>query len=216
MSLRATGPTLTLRFAEPRDAPGLFANARDPEVTRFFSWGPYERVEEAEAYIARLPGEREEGRHLDLVVDHRDHGAIGVIGLGEWSLRDRRAVVGTWLGRPYWGTGANTEAKALLTRLAFDRLHLERVGAYAAPGNPRSKRALHKLGFVDEGTLRAYHRHGDTVHDVDVLSLLRRDYASSPLSAVPVETAGDPPPSFTLPPAPRTPAAPAPPPGRRR
>ena len=58
MSLRATGPTITLRFAEPSDAPGLFAHARDPEVTRFFSWGPYARVEEAEAYVARLPAER--------------------------------------------------------------------------------------------------------------------------------------------------------------
>ncbi|MDQ3740409.1 MAG: GNAT family N-acetyltransferase [Actinomycetota bacterium] len=197
MSLRATGPTITLRFAEAADAAGLFAHARDPEVTRFFSWGPYERVEEAAAYIARLPGEREDGRHLDLVIDHREHGPIGVIGLGEWSLRDRRAVVGTWLGRAHWGTGANTEAKALLTRLAFEALGLDRVGAYAAPGNPRSQRALEKLGFVAEGTLRAYHRHGDRVHDVRVFSLLRGDYATSPLSSVPVTIEGEPPPAFS-------------------
>jgi N-acetyltransferase len=196
MALRATGPTLTLRLAEPADAPALFAHARDPEVTRFFSWGPYERVEQAEAYIARLPAERESGRHLDLVIDHREHGAIGVIGLGEWSLRDRRAVVGTWLGRAHWGTGANREAKALLARLAFEALALERIGAYAAPANPRSQRALEKLGFVAEGTLREFHRHGERVHDVRVFSLLRRDFGASPLHAVPAEVAGDPPPAF--------------------
>ncbi len=197
MALRATGPRLTLRFAEAADAAALFAHARDPEVTRFFSWGPYERVEEAEAYVARLPAERAAGRHLDFVIDHRDHGAIGVIGLGEWSLRDRRAVVGTWLGRAHWGTGANDEAKALLTRLAFGPLGLERVGAYAAPANPRSQRALEKLGFVAEGTLREFHRHGDRVHDVRVFSLLRREYVASPLSRVPVGIAGEPPPAFT-------------------
>jgi ribosomal-protein-alanine N-acetyltransferase len=196
MALRATGPTLVLRFAEPADAPALFAHARDPEVTRFFSWGPYRRVEEAEAYIARLPAERASGRHLDFVIEHREHGPIGVIGLGEWSLRDRRAVVGTWLGRRHWGTGANAEAKALLIRLAFGPLRLERVGAYAAPANPRSHKALERLGFVAEGTLRSFHRHGDRVHDVRVFSLLRRDYAVSPLSAVPVEIAGEPPEAF--------------------
>lgn len=214
MSLRATGPTITLRLAEERDAPGLFAHARDPEVTRFFSWGPYERVEDAQAYLARLPAEREAGRHLDLVIDHREHGPIGVIGLGEWSVRDRRAVVGTWLGRAHWGTGANTEAKALVTRLAFGVLGLERVGAYAAPANPRSRRALEKLGFVAEGTLREFHRHGDRVHDVVVFSLLRRDWAATPLAAVPAEVAGEPPPAFR-PAGPRRPAAPATPPPPR-
>lgn len=196
MSLRATGPTLTLRYAEPADADALFAHARDPEVTRFFSWGPYEAVDDAHAYIARLPAEREAGRQLDLLIDHRDHGPIGVIGLGEWSLRDRRAVVGTWLGRAHWGTGANAEAKALVARLAFEALGLDRIGAYAAPANPRSQRALAKLGFVAEGMLRAYHRHGDQVHDVRVFSLLRADLAGTPLARVEWSLAGEPPPAF--------------------
>jgi ribosomal-protein-alanine N-acetyltransferase len=198
MPLRGTGPTLTLRFADASDAPALFAHARDPEVTRFFSWGPYEDVAQAEAYIARLPAERDSGRHLDFVIDHRDHGPIGVIGLGEWSLRDRRAVVGTWLGRAHWGTGANDEAKAIVARLAFDAFGLERLGAYAAPRNPRSMRALEKLGFVAEGTLRAFHRHGDEVHDVRVYSLLRRDHAGTTLATVPVRIEGEPPQAFRV------------------
>jgi [ribosomal protein S5]-alanine N-acetyltransferase len=194
----ALGPSLTLRYARPEDAPALFALARDPDVTRFFSWGPYEHVEEAEAYIARLPGERAEGRQLDLLVEHREHGPIGVTGLGEWSLRDRRAVVGSWLGRPYWGTGANDESKALVARLAFDLLGLDRVGAYAATGNPRSQRALTKLGWVQEGTLRGFHRHGDAVHDVHVFGLLREDFPATPLAAVEAEVSGEPPPAFAV------------------
>ena len=196
IALRATGPTLTLRYAEPGDAAALFEHARDPEVTRFFSWGPYERVEEASAYIERLPAERASGRHLDLVIDHREEGPIGVIGLGEWSLRDRRAVVGTWLGRAHWGTGANREAKALVARLAFDACGLARLGAYAAPGNPRSRRALEKLGFAFEGRLREFHRHGDRVHDVDVFSLLRRDLEGGPLAGIAVRIEGEPPSAF--------------------
>ena len=149
-------------------------------------------MEEAEAYIAGLPAQRAEGRHLDFVIA-RDGVPIGVTGLGEWSLRDRRAVIGSWLGRPHWGTGANTEAKALVARLAFDRLGLDRIGAYAAVGNPRSQRALEKVGFVREGTLRRFHRHGEAVHDVAVFSLLRDEWPASPLAAVETTAEGDPP-----------------------
>ena len=44
---------------------------------------------------------------------------IGVTGLSEFSLRDRRAVVGTWHGREWWGTGANRQSKTLVLALAF-------------------------------------------------------------------------------------------------
>jgi [ribosomal protein S5]-alanine N-acetyltransferase len=194
--LRVIGPAVELRLAGPEDAPALFALGRDPEVTRFFSWGPYERLEQAEAYVARLPAERAEGRQLDLLVAHRERGVAGVTGLSELSRRDRRCVVGSWLGRDFWGTGVNSEAKALVAHLVFAVLGHERLGAYAAPDNPRSQRALEKLGWRREGTLRRFHRHGDVVHDVHVFGLLRDEWERSPLAGVPVRVEGDVPVSF--------------------
>jgi len=194
--LAARGPTLTLRYPEPGDAPALFALASDPEVTRFFSWR-YAAEEEAEAWIAGRAAAREAGEWLELVVEHREHGVAGITGLTEPSRRDRRAVTGSWLGRRFWGTGVNGEAKALLARIAFDACGLERLGSYASTANPRSRRALERLGWRHEGTLRAFHRHGDRVHDVDVLGLLRAEWAASPLAAVPAELTGEPPAPFT-------------------
>src|SRR5215207_1140340 len=104
--VRLAGPNLTLRYAAPGDAPALFALASDPEVTRWFSWGPYASVDEPLVYIARLPGERERGERLDFLIEHRKLGPIGVTGLSELSRRDLRAMVGTWLGREHWGSGA--------------------------------------------------------------------------------------------------------------
>jgi ribosomal-protein-alanine N-acetyltransferase len=193
-----SGPTLTLRFATPEDAPALFALASDPQVTRFFSWGPYTSIEQPLAYIDRLAGQRERGEQLDVLIVHRDAGPIGVTGLVEFSHRDRRAIVGSWLGRDWWGSGANTEAKALIARLAFEHLGLDRVGAYADVVNARSQAALEKVGFVREGVLRSWHRHGDSVHDVWMFGLLRDDFARSPLAAIPGELRGDLPPAFVV------------------
>jgi ribosomal-protein-alanine N-acetyltransferase len=191
-------PTLKLRYPTVADAPALLELGSDPEVTRFFSWGPYTSVSEPHAYIARLPGEREDGRQLDMLIVHHEHGPIGVTGLSEFSHRDRRAIVGTWLGRDYWGTGANAESKALLGALAFGPLGLERLGAYADVENGRSQAALERVGFVREGVLRRWHRHGDTVHDVVMFSLLREEFSASPLGTVKAQVSGEPPPAFVV------------------
>jgi ribosomal-protein-alanine N-acetyltransferase len=195
-SIALHGPTLTLRLPEPGDAPALFALASDPEVTRWFSWGPYTGVGEAEAYVERLAGQRERGEQLDFLIVHRQDGPAGVTGLSEFSVRDERAIVGTWFGRRFWGTGANRESKALVARLAFDVLGLHRLGSYSNPANERSTRALLGVGFRLEGVLRHWHRHGDRHLDVNVFGMLRDEWAAGDLARVPVAVEGEPPPAF--------------------
>jgi [ribosomal protein S5]-alanine N-acetyltransferase len=196
--VRVAGRRITLRYPTADDAPALLELASDPEVTRFFSWGPYRELAEPLGYIEGLAGERERGEKLDLLIDHRERGPAGIIGLTELSVRDRRAIVGTWLGRSFWGAGVNREAKALIARLAFEAIGLERLGAYADLDNPRSQAALVSIGFHREGLLRRYHRHGDAVHDVLVYSWLRDEWLRSPLAAEPVEIVGEPPARFRL------------------
>jgi [ribosomal protein S5]-alanine N-acetyltransferase len=191
----ALGPTITLRYPRTEDAAALFALASDPEVTRWFSWR-YTAVEDAERWIAGREEAREAGEWLEFVVEHRERGVAGITGLTEPSRRDRRAVTGSWLGAAFWGAGVNTEAKALLARIAFDACGLDRLGSYAGTANARSRRALEKVGFVREGTLRHYHRHGDRLHDVDVFSLLRAEFLAGPLAQVPATVEGDPPAAF--------------------
>lgn len=189
------GPALCLRYPATADVPSLFALGRDREVTRFFSWGPYREPGEAAAYVAGLPAKREAGTLLDFAIV-RGTDVIGITGLSELARRDRRATIGTWLGRAHWGTGANREAKALVCALAFGPLGLERLTAYAGAGNARSQAALERLGFVREGLLRRFHRHGDVVHDVVIFSLLRDEWAAGPLAEVAVEIRGEPPAAF--------------------
>lgn len=195
----ARGPSLSLRYPELRDAPALFALATDPEVTRFFSWGPYEDPRETLAWLGTLPQRRARGIALELaVVDEADQ-PIGITLLSEIGRRDRRAIVGTWLGRAYWGTGANRETKALMAHLAFGRLELDRLGAYADVLNTRSQAALERLGFKREGVLHAFHRHYDTPRDVALYALLRRDWERGELARVPAQLGGALPDALTKP-----------------
>lgn len=189
-------PSVTLRLPEPGDAAALYGLARDPQVTQWFSWGPYERVEQAAAYIDRLPDQRERGTQLDLLQVHHEHGPVGITGLSEFSYRDRRAMVGSWLGRDSWGAGVNLESKAAMAYLAFELLGLHRLGAYANTENGRSQGALEKVGFQREGVLRGWHRHGDRHLDVAVYGMLEADWRNGPLGAIPITAEGDVPSSF--------------------
>lgn len=186
------GPRLSLRYARPGDAEALYELGRDPDVVRFLSWGPYTDVAQAREFIDSLGAKRESGERLEFVIVDEHDAAVGITGLSEFSLRDRRAVVGTWLGKDHWGTGANQEAKNLVLTVGFEVLRLTRVTAYAHPDNVRSLRALEKLGFVQEGVLHGWHRHGEEQRDVAILRLMRAKWAPPP--GVTVE--GQVPPAF--------------------
>lgn len=194
--LALRGPTMTVRIPVPGDATALYRLASDPEVTKWFSWGPYQETAEARAYLDRLPAQRERGTQLDLLQVHHTLGPVGITGLSEFSYRDRRAMVGTWLGKDAWGIGANTEGKALMAHLAFELLGLARLGAYANTDNGRSQAALEKVGFKREGVLRGWHRHGDRQLDVAVYGMLESDWRSGPLIDTPIEVEGAVPSSF--------------------
>jgi [ribosomal protein S5]-alanine N-acetyltransferase len=187
------GPRLSLRYAGPGDVDALFELGSDPEVSRYFSWGPYADAGEARAFVERMGAQRAAGERLEFAIADEDDRLIGITGLSEFAARDRRAVVGTWLGRPYWGSGANAESKALILALAFGPLGLQRISAYASPGNSRSLRALERLGFTPEGVLVAWHLHAGERRDVTMLRLLREEWESGSLSNTPVSIDGDPP-----------------------
>jgi ribosomal-protein-alanine N-acetyltransferase len=194
--LRVEGPSLALRYPAMHDAPALYALASDARVTRYFSWGPYRDEEEPRAWLRSLPGRRASGAALELAIVDASDRPVGIILLCELSARDRRAIVGTWLGRAHWGTGANAEAKALITALAFGPLGLRRLAAYADVRNVRSQEALERLGFSREGVLRDYQRHADRPRTVALYSLLQREWRDSPLAAVPVSIVGTVPRAF--------------------
>ncbi len=180
-----------LRYARTADAGALYRLASDREVTQFFSWGPYTDESEAATYVRSLGRKRAEGERLEFVVVHPEDGVIGVTGLSEFSLRDRRAVVGTWHGREWWGTGANRASKALVLALAFAGLGLERVTAWCGDDNGRSRTALERLGFVHEGVLRRWHVHQGHPKDVISYSMLRSEWEAGDLAREPFEITGD-------------------------
>jgi ribosomal-protein-alanine N-acetyltransferase len=200
--LTASGPQLTLRYPRAEDAPRLYELASDPEVTQPFSWGPYEKQAEAAEWIATLPRSRADGVALEFAIVDLGDQPVGIISLLEVSLRDRRGVIGIWIGREFWGSGAGDEAEAMLAQIAFGPLRMERLGAWVDVNNQRSQRAFERLGFTNEGVLRSFQRHYDKPHDLVSYSLLRAEWEGSEIAGVAVTLAGEAPAAFVCEPRP--------------
>ncbi len=81
--------------------------------------------------------------------------AIGAVGfrIGK-DVGRRSAMVGYWLGEPYWGKGIATSAVRALVDYAFKTFDLVRLEAVVFEWNPASMRVLEKTGFTLESRMR--------------------------------------------------------------
>jgi RimJ/RimL family protein N-acetyltransferase len=83
--------------------------------------------------------------------------AVGSTRFGNIDRGNRRLEIGwTWIGRQWQRTAVNTEAKYLMLRHAFETLGAMRVELKTDSLNERSRRAILRLGAVEEGTFRKH------------------------------------------------------------
>jgi [ribosomal protein S5]-alanine N-acetyltransferase len=66
------------------------------------------------------------------------------------------AYVGYWIDQRHAGHGYTPEAVVLMTRFAFDDLHLHRIQISIIPRNSASRRVVEKLGIRSEGVAERY------------------------------------------------------------
>jgi RimJ/RimL family protein N-acetyltransferase len=90
----------------------------------------------------------------------------------------RRVEVGsTWIAKPWQRTPINTEAKYLMLRHAFETWDCLRVELKTDARNARSRRALLRLGCVEEGTHRQHMvTESGVVRDTVYYSIVRDEW----------------------------------------
>jgi len=155
-----------LRWIETRDVEAIFAVFADPDVTRYWSTGPFSTHLAAEALIAEIHECFATQRLFQWGIARRDDDVlIGTCTLAHLTPAHRRAELGYALVRSHWGQGLATEALERLLQFSFGDLRLHRLEADVDPRNLRSIALLERLGFRREGHLRERWWTGDEVAD---------------------------------------------------
>jgi RimJ/RimL family protein N-acetyltransferase/nitroimidazol reductase NimA-like FMN-containing flavoprotein (pyridoxamine 5'-phosphate oxidase superfamily) len=139
---------------------GLFAATRDPLVWTHLTSPQPRDPDELRAFVAGLLQAADRVPWVQ-----RDAVTGSVAGVTQFVGPDEPGrtleIGGTFLGRPWWRTGINTEAKLLLLTRAFEELGAVRVTWQTDIRNERSQAAIARLGAVREGVLRSNRRRGD-------------------------------------------------------
>ena len=113
-------------------------------------------AEDMRAYIKEALAEQARGTSLPFAtLDPASGKAIGSTRYLNIDASNLRVEIGaTWLARKWQRTGANTEAKYLMLRHAFEKLGCMRVEFKTDSRNQQSREAILRLGAKEEGTLR--------------------------------------------------------------
>jgi RimJ/RimL family protein N-acetyltransferase len=160
-------------------APELFEAVKEPEIWTWISGAPPKDVEAIERYIRLALDLQIRGEHMPWITRRRADGkAIGTTRYGAIDRANRSVEIGwTMLGPEGRRTAANTEAKYLQLRHAFEDLGAIRVWFKTHVRNERSQRAIERIGATSEGTIRNERILPDgCVRDAKYYSVIDRDW----------------------------------------
>jgi RimJ/RimL family protein N-acetyltransferase len=101
---------------------------------------------------------------------------IGMCGLHEIDHYQQHAEVGVRLGKEYWGKGHGQDAVRTLIAYGFEHLNLAKISLHVLADDERAVGAYRKVGFVEEGRLRAHAWYDGARHDELVMSVLREEW----------------------------------------
>lgn len=145
---------LTLREFVADDAPFILALLNDPSWLRFIGNKNVRTLDDARAYIERVPAAMvaRHGFGLHAVTLKNGGTPVGMCGLIKRDTLEDVDIGFAFLPK-YCGAGYAREAAEAVLNDGRNRLGLARVVAITMPENQRSVRLLEQLGFAFERTV---------------------------------------------------------------
>jgi RimJ/RimL family protein N-acetyltransferase len=173
------GRHVRLEPLDQRHTAALFEAGRDPEIFRWFLTPPFGSLADTQKWVDDAFRTQAAGDDICFVtVRVQDGRVVGSTRYLDLRRPHRTLEIGnTWLAREAQRTVVNTEAKFLMLRHAFEGLGAVRVQLKTDQRNEPSRRAIARLGAVEEGTLRKYQTRFDGyVRDTVMFSITEGEW----------------------------------------
>ena len=172
---------LLLRKLTDQDVSDVFEIYSDPEVMLYFDDRyAFTEPSEAEQMISGYHNAIHDKTGMRWGIVLKDSGKlIGTCGFHAISDYHKRIEIGYDLNRNYWGNGFMSEALPLIIDYAYNISDVNRVEAFVETPNKASRSLLEKLGFRLEGILREHEMCRGNLIDIQLLSLLRKEWKAA-------------------------------------
>jgi ribosomal-protein-serine acetyltransferase len=107
------------------------------------------------------------------------HEFAGLIGFKDIDRINDKIEIGYWLIEKMTGKGIASAATRKMVNLAFRNMEMYRVQIRCGVGNDKSSAIPRRLGFSFEGIERGGERHDRSYIDLEVYSLLKKEWAET-------------------------------------
>ena len=173
-----TGKVVRLEPLSLDHSAGMLAAGANESIWQLSAAPAPTNLDQAQEWIRnRLADQEAERRVPFAVICLADGKFAGSTGYGAINRPYRTMEIGTWYGVDYQRTGVNTECKYLLLKHAFEELGALRVGLNVDIENLRSRRAVERIGGVQEGIVRKQRiRRDGTRRDTVVFGIIDDDW----------------------------------------
>lgn len=145
---------LCLRQFNDADLENVFNGLSHPDVIKYYgvSFGSLEATKEQMLWFSNL---EQTATGIWWAICSRGDGTfLGAGGLNDLDRENKKAEIGFWLLPENWGRGIMTEAVPLILNHAFNNLGIHRVEGFVETENENCIKALLKLKFKLEGTMK--------------------------------------------------------------
>ncbi len=168
---------LILRKLSLGDAESMFKNwASDDEVTKYLVWESHKNLEVTKEYLKNIVKEYENPKNFDWCIELKSIGEpIGTIGCKGLDENIKKIEVGYCIGRRWWGNGIMAEALKEVINFLIFKVGINRIEACHDVRNFASGIVMQKAGMRFEGLLREAYIFHNSVKDVCVYSILKKD-----------------------------------------
>lgn len=167
-----------LRCIRPSDIESFRAIMFESETWEFFT-DKYVEEGDLQDYVEQALADFRNRTRIPLaIIDRTTNAIVGSSSFGNISQRDKRLEIGwTWLCKTGRGSGVNRNCKFLMLEHAFETLGFYRVEFKTDVLNQAARKALTKIGAVEEGVLRSHTQmHSDRRRDTIYYSILADEW----------------------------------------
>lgn len=145
---------LLLRQIVDSDIDNIFKGLSHPDIIKYYgvNFQTLEATKEQMTFYADL--ERNETGIWWAVCSIDNKIFYGAGGLNSLSKEHKKAEIGFWLLKEFWGQGIMTEVMPIICNYGFEKLGLHRIEGLVESDNLNCINAMKKLDFRHEGTMR--------------------------------------------------------------
>ena len=145
---------LLLRKFIASDLENVYKGLSDPEIIKYYGVS-YKTLEDTKAQMQFFVDLEKEGTGIWWAVCSLDNKTFyGAGGLNSLNKVHKKAEIGFWLLKEFWGQGIMTEVMPIICNYGFDNLELHRIEGLVETDNLTCKKAMKKLDFKLEGTMK--------------------------------------------------------------